>query len=776
MVITDDLLTCVREDRAARGLAPDHCRPDEMGFPAKFGPQVAAFAASGDGPQHDGLAWFIAGNIASAEAAWAPLRAAAARQGNVLACCNFDPAWHAGLRDYTGWPEVHGTRGLPGPTVFIACDGKYFDKFAAALIVSIRQESQVAVHLHLMDPNDAQLAAARSMTNDGLTWEYPNGNAGYYHAVRFVRFRELLEHYGELLLLDADQLANGDPLELFTAEPLAMRFRPGRVEPWNQINASAVYGRWPGTAEYFTRVAAYITAHRKQLFWGIDQMAMYAVWAMGCRPEACGYGPAELDYDYRAGVIWPNSGQGKHSRPEDRPRFHAKFLACQALTSTPEGLAAQGRLVECMEAVAARWNEREVAFPKAGPRKIGRFVYLPVEITARELRSKAWLAGEMARRGYQVLLGATWEMMAERFTDLPPGLVLFKTLNAIDAANIGYAQNAGHLAAVLNEEFFALKPDRWLYETEIHKNALQNADIICAQGEAQAEILAGLAGPGRVRTSGNYRAVQEGRIGIVERSLVHNRVGGLEILVPMMCGTISNLLAFPEFMRVSFNVFGNAGPDVREHIRQQIVHETECRALMLDAIAEIAASNPDRTVRVRPHPAEDPTTYAALREKHANVIVDDRTPFSERLKDAAIVVFTSGCATGVEAVLAGKLAIRVGEGGHGISQDLGLAYHPGRVMALLVSHGRLATGPDDGKLDGHFAPCTLPAVLDEFATEHAMPMKVDLATVMACRDAPFKPKPFHENKFGAVDDAEIAALTGANVKRVGWGLWTINAG
>jgi hypothetical protein len=100
---------------------------------------------------------------------------------------------------------------------------------------------------------------------------------------------------------------------------VAVRVRPGRLEPWNQFNACMVGANTtPASLEYFRLLAAY-TAYffqRKTLRWGIDQQAMYGVFAdmqdRGNAPSLALLGEREVDYDYNeAGYVWPNSGAAK---------------------------------------------------------------------------------------------------------------------------------------------------------------------------------------------------------------------------------------------------------------------------------------------------------------------------------------------------------------------------------------------------------------------------------------------------------------------------------
>ena len=136
----------------------------------------------------------------------------------------------------------------------------------------------------------------------------------------------------------------------------------------------------------------------------------------------------------------------------------------------------QTQLLSELEEVAATLQiDQPPHFPKTPPRKIGRILYLPVEIASRELPAKAQLAGEMARRGFQVVIGAAWNVFVELYRGLPPGLVFLKTLNAQDANNMHLFQQRGHIVAALNEEAFGLLPEAWLYRTEMNDQALRLA-------------------------------------------------------------------------------------------------------------------------------------------------------------------------------------------------------------------------------------------------------------------------------------------------------------
>lgn len=240
-----------------------------------------------------------------------------------------------------------------GPVIYLACDYQYYLHFARPMLRSLAaQRPGAPVHLHLMDTASAQREEAHAVTGKlGLvvssSSEVMNPKdrtdimtaRGYFHAARFVRLLQHLQRYPrELWLLDVDGLINRDPAALFNTRgtaDIALRARPGRFEPWNQFNA-AVVGVAPTekAINYVRLIAAYI-AHfysKDMLGWGIDQLAMYAVYQWlkerGQQPSIALLDDRAVDYDYREdSVVWCNSGRAKiaPTEPVDPQSPRARF-------------------------------------------------------------------------------------------------------------------------------------------------------------------------------------------------------------------------------------------------------------------------------------------------------------------------------------------------------------------------------------------------------------------------------------------------------------------
>ena len=238
----------------------------------------------------------------------------------------------------SGLPPVDWVKSLETgdkPVIFVSSDYPYFYHFGRYFVASINRHMPGAcIQVHLMDAAPEQVADAVDWCNrnSSVTCAISNEMTGlgpaqseeaacYYHAIRFVRFVQLRERYaGPLWLFDADVLAHRDALPVLESGDgwdVAYRLRPGRLEPWNVINASLV-GMAPTEAGLsFFRVAAAYLAHfwrENQLAWGIDQLALLAAFYATDNPRIRFLNAREQDIEmHEDGYFWFMSGPNKHA-------------------------------------------------------------------------------------------------------------------------------------------------------------------------------------------------------------------------------------------------------------------------------------------------------------------------------------------------------------------------------------------------------------------------------------------------------------------------------
>ena len=679
--------------------------------------------------------------------------------------------------DLGEWAKVHRLREPPdGPLAWLSCDGKYFKLFGAVLLKSLEGS---AVHLHLMDADESVLNLIESTGIDcGLSIEKPKADKGYYHAVRFIRFAEDLERYGrQMWLLDVDAVANRSPALLPSG--LSMRLRPGRLEAWNQFNACVV-GGGPESLPYFRKVGAFINRNREKLHWGIDQLALYCVWKRDPIAIRC-LGPKEVDYDYQPdGIIWCNSGSSKFKHiagdKKDRPKYQERFNALK-LEIGADGEGERGKRAmlagdyagakkhfhRAFDMVAAESDVESLDPPPSNPvNRIGKYLYLPVEIAGRELASKAWLAGECARRGFDVLLGATWNMSDYKWRDWPPGIVLFKTMMGMDAQQFWKAKSlAGHQVAVMDEEMLPMTPEARNYQRWCCPQAMTLADLICAPGEKAAAALREFLPAKKVVVTGNPRGIKPSR-----RSNGNGNGNG-KILVCTVFPFVNGVQSFARNVDMFFRVMMKTPEgDALEMWREQLDHELRWLPLMLQAIDALREKYGER-VFVRPHPSENPDTFGLKR---------DDVSLADRLSEADCVVYLSSCGTGLDAAMAVVPAVRIGSGSNGISSTFGDDTET--VEQVLAQVEKCLAGETAiPALDGIIAKdVTLPVELEKLWRRNAYDVDFDLATAYRKqRNVEYKPGSFERDKFPDIFDDKISDMVGLPVEKLSWNLWSIRA-
>ena len=294
----------------------------------------------------NGLALFASGKHAEAQKNF---QMVAEATGNAMATAiRFDEQFFSYLSETS---EADLLEGLPalevaqshefddGDILYLSCNATYFDDFAVPLLRSLNAISNKSrVHIHLMDSSPEHTELACEFCQDlrnidtAISVERPDFQdkdivavRSYFHAIRFIRFYQHLKTYDQTLwLMDVDGLFNQPPDGVFSGmgqADVAMRVRPGRLEPWNQLNACMV-GVRPSEAglRYIHLVSAYIAHFYKRdvLPWGIDQLAMYSAFHDLQRreqaPDLFFLDDTVLDYEYRDdGIVWCSSGSTKYT-------------------------------------------------------------------------------------------------------------------------------------------------------------------------------------------------------------------------------------------------------------------------------------------------------------------------------------------------------------------------------------------------------------------------------------------------------------------------------
>jgi len=222
------------------------------------------------------------------------------------------------------------------PVVMAACDSHYFMRFASAFVNSISSNTNFDIHLHVVNPTDEVLALAcylNSRVPNRVTYTFndldlttlskdfkvseasnrPEVRA-YYASLRFLVAPYILQHAGQLLILDIDCMVLNDfafpshPVGYFPRTPL-----PGTVG-WEQAGTHCAAG-----CVYFHRDALNVcnavadTLGGLELRWFNDQIALNHVISQVPEQFVHKFDGNFMDWEFKEGTtIWTGKGPRKY--------------------------------------------------------------------------------------------------------------------------------------------------------------------------------------------------------------------------------------------------------------------------------------------------------------------------------------------------------------------------------------------------------------------------------------------------------------------------------
>ena len=274
---------------------------------------------------------------------------------------------------------------------------------------------------------------------------------------------------------------------------------------------------------------------------------------------------------------------------------------------------------------------------------------------------------------------------------------------------------------------------------------------MCAQGPSYA---AAYPYPANVKITGNAR------------TLTYKPSNGDDILVCLQSGNINNngrsfADMVTQVLQSSMPLSSPEGQAWAAILKSSIAQECDALPLVMSTIDALAVAFPTRRIVVRAHPVEDPSTWVFDK---ANVFFDTRASIIESLQSAGSLVFVSGCTTGLDAYLAGVPAVRLGEGGHGISADMHTAVLSPEEAVRAVKQAHLW----DGSIGDHFAPVSIVQELVQLYRDNP-----SNETPSFTKKVKAEPMDFHRCKFPNTSPEEISLRVGRTVKQIAWNTFLI---
>lgn len=290
------------------------------------------------------------------------------------------------------------------------------------------------------------------------------------------------------------------------------------------------------------------------------------------------------------------------------------------------------------------------------------FLYLPVEVAARELDAKLLITFFAVDAGYEVVLGQKW-LMQRNLGRMPPGIVLFKTLTAVDAKSMQAAHAQGHRIAAIDEEIPGLiarnEGLRWVAPA-----AVASCDLVFAVGDEHLDALLWKLPEHR----GKYAVVGNPRWDLLRPEFSRSHQPAVQrireqygrfVLINTNLGFTNSGKGTTEQMVRKLErggKFDRRKPEdaffLSEHLRLERASLEGITAML----PKLAAALPDHRIILRPHPSENASTWKAIVAGMERVaVVRDGAALPWIL--AADLLIHAYCTTGVEAFALGRPAV-----------------------------------------------------------------------------------------------------------------------
>jgi surface carbohydrate biosynthesis protein len=289
-------------------------------------------------------------------------------------------------------------------------------------------------------------------------------------------------------------------------------------------------------------------------------------------------------------------------------------------------------------------------------------IYLPVEVSRREIMARAFLACRLASAGHDVLVFAS--DLFDRFGWPGPGIYIGKNVfRTYVPHDLRYyrAMKAAGIDVWYHDEEAGLYPGDGPAQWEEHLerrtdvSVLGEGDKVLAWGDYQRDYYErkGITADVRVVGSVNfelYRPEYAHLFAAYDREQTNGERG--YILVNTRFGFANGFYTGDRHVISDLYTGAMTVPERYENFSQEGVLLYH----LVGLIGELAVTHPDERVVVRPHPAENPDFYRGVFELLPNVEVADKGDVGSWIRQSRCLLH-NGCTTAIQASIAGKPVI-----------------------------------------------------------------------------------------------------------------------
>ena len=286
---------------------------------------------------------------------------------------------------------------------------------------------------------------------------------------------------------------------------------------------------------------------------------------------------------------------------------------------------------------------------------------MPVEVKARDFLPRLLISVELLKRGYGIIFGQQNELK-KNISYLPTGLYFDKSLSINKEDFLIKLKEIGHKIVSLDEEGLASRNNEDFYLNQrLTEKTINLAEIIFTWGEEEKEIILKkyFKYAKKIKNTGNPR------IDIMKRKF-HNifkkdtdsyksRYGDF-IFFASNFASVNHQLGEAGLRLLYKNLDRLKTEDEKQYFEERLAYFEKTFLAFRDLVLTTVDSFPNVNIIVRPHPAEDRSSWNKLAYSRKNLIIEDKGSFIPWMLASRVLIHSS-CTTGIEAYTAGKTVI-----------------------------------------------------------------------------------------------------------------------
>lgn len=287
-----------------------------------------------------------------------------------------------------------------------------------------------------------------------------------------------------------------------------------------------------------------------------------------------------------------------------------------------------------------------------------KFVILPYEVKHRDLRTRCYLANELLKNNFNVILGEQTQIV-NNLQYLPRGIYFEKSIAKNKIDRIKYI-NRFHKIVSLDEETLLSSEDYPIFfEQRFSFDTVKEVEKIFCWGNFDFDILKKKFSSYKQKfyITGNPRVdfwTEKEKIDYSFQTKIINEKYGNFILMPSSFGILNYSgedYLYKQLKKFGIQLTSQQDKDIRNYfdIRKILFHE-------FVELAKFLSNKVNRNIVIRPHPSENIKKYKKIFDNHKNIFVDYKYDIAPWIKCCDSVVH-SLCTTAYESILYKKRTI-----------------------------------------------------------------------------------------------------------------------